>query len=364
MPVHDWKVKLKGKNDEWPKTNVKKVKKVKNDTKAKKNNNDKSKQQKKREKRAKQIKPKKPPGKEQTSIKQAAACVAADLVENVANKARRANSPEPPAKDDMKLLVGSDCSGYGSEFIALTMLQVNATLVFVAEKNDADRDLLRAVHHDVDFSKVIVYHNIRERDNNSAPYVDLFVSGAPCQPWPQAGEQLGLEDLHKRGAVIFHSLEYVICKRPKVVIIENKKGLAHANNKTMLECIVGILKDFGYCVEWKILNTKDNGIPHFRPRLYIVAVRCRYLHSSIEFPQSIARADFEQFINVDNCSAEPMPKSQWFRDAVDKAKKKWGETALNGSWLVIAMTSSKTYSNSMINCIPCITTSRGRHIPN
>ena len=48
----------------------------------------------------------------------------------------------------------------------------------------------------------------------------------------------------------------------------------------------------------------------------------------------------------------------------DKAKKKWGETALNGSWLVIAMTPSKTYSNSMINCIPCITTSRGRHIPN
>jgi DNA (cytosine-5)-methyltransferase 1 len=360
----DKKVKeVMGKNNVERETKVKNN--AKNSEKAKKK---KDKDKKNMEQTKKHIETRKNHGKDkrpqEAVLKKPAASVAGGFVEKVAKRARRAPSPELLESTDKAISIGSDCSGYGSDFIALTLLKVNARLVFVAEKDSDKRELLRASHPDVDFKQVIMYHDVTTRDNKKAPYVDMFFSGAPCQPWSQAGEQMGLEDLQKRGVVIFHSLEYVICKRPKIVVLENVKGLTQKKNSAILNGIINILKDVGYGVEWKILDTKENGIPHSRPRLYIVGIRSRCMCRSISFPRSIARAEFEQFIDVDDYSSEPMPESECFKVAIEKARKKWGDQVLNNSWLVVDTASSEQYSNSMMRCIPCITKSRGRHVLN
>ena len=209
-----------------------------------------------------------------------------------------------------------------------------------------------------------MYHDVTPRDNKKAVYLDLFFSGAPCQPWSQAGEQMGLEDLQKRGVVIFHSLEYVICKRPKIVVLENVKGLTQKKNSAILNGIINILKDVGYGVEWKILDTKENGIPHSRPRLYIVGIRSRCMCRSISFPRRIARAEFEQFmstITVRSLCQSPnvsrWPLRRQGRSGVTRC-------SITHGWLVVDTASSEQYSNSMMRCIPCITKSRGRHVLN
>ena len=288
----------------------------------------------------------------------------AAFAKSVAKRARRAASPEPPASSWPKITMGSDCAGYGSDFIALELLHVGATLVFVAEKDAGKRELLTAAHPNVDFNKTIVYLDVTKRDNNQAPYVDIFCTGAPCQPWSQAGEKQGLEDLQGRGVVLFHSLEYVRCKRPRVVVIENVKGLSHQPNKHVLDSILCAMKDLGYTVDWKIIDTKDHGIPHSRPRLYLVGVRSRYLVRAWEFPGRLrGQPMFDRFIDVDNKgSHDDHPDKKCFDEALAKAVKKHGAKKLAESWVIIDVGSSEKYSNSMRDCVPCITKSRGRSV--
>jgi DNA-cytosine methyltransferase len=282
----------------------------------------------------------------------------------VAKRARRAHSPEPPPqpRPGSSITVGSDCAGYGSDFIALKLLGIDATLVFVAEKDAGKRELLRAAHKELDFNNIIVYHDITKRDNDEAPYVDVYFTGAPCQAWSQAGLKQGLEDTLHRGVVIFHSIEYVRCKRPRVVVVENVKGLTFGENKKVLADIVGALSDLGYTVEFKVLNTKDHGIPHSRPRLYIVAIRTRFLAKCIEFPKRLrVQAGLASFIDIDDSRpSKDCPDTKCFTEAMLKAKDKHSQKTLSSSLVVIDVASSVNYSISMIGVVPCITKSRGR----
>ena len=284
----------------------------------------------------------------------------------VGKRARRALSPEPPPEPapGSGFLVGSDCAGYSSDFIAISLLGLDATLVFVAEMDAGKRELMRAAHTDIDFSKVIVYHDITKRDNTQAPYVDVFITGAPCQAWSQAGLKLGLEDTRHRGVVIFHSIEYVRCKRPRVVLIENVKGLMCGDHKPIFEDILGVLKDLGYTVEWRVVNTKDHGIPHSRPRLYIVAIRTRFLARSIVFPNRLHRsAALSLFIDGDDARpARECPTSKCFTEAMSKAETKHSKKMLSEMLVVIDTAASARYSTSMVGCVPCITKSRGRQL--
>jgi DNA-cytosine methyltransferase len=285
-----------------------------------------------------------------------------DFVKKLAKRTKRAESPEPAASstEPDTITVGSDCTGYGSDFIALSLLNLNVSLAFVAEKDPGKRELMKAAHRDVNWANVIVYHDITKRDNNKAPYVDLFYTGAPCQAYSQAGVRMALDDAQDRGVVIFHSIDYIRCKRPKIAIIENVKGLTMGANKEILDTIIGMLKDLGYTVEWKVLNTKDNGIPQSRPRVYIVAIRTRHLFKSISFPKAV-KCNLTSFIDVDDKRPpdEAPVNAKCFKDAMAKAIAKYGKD-LDEKWVVVDTSSSEKFSIAMEGCVPCITKSRGR----
>ena len=291
-----------------------------------------------------------------------------DFADAVVKRARRAKNEDTPCNEsDAKpgdcIRVGSDCAGYGSDFLSLMLLGVNAVLVFVAEKDALKRELMKATHRgDVDFSKVIMYHDITKRDCNLAPYVDVFFTSAPCQPFSPAGRNEGLEDSQHRGVVIFHSVDYVQCKRPRLVVIENVKGLSQGKNKKILERILNALRDLGYTVEWKILNTKDSCIPQSRPRLYIVGIRSRHLVSSIEFPCCLRQSPpLESFIDIDDVRpATDRPTTTTFQLALAKAREVFGDRKCNESLVVVDTGATEQFSTVMEGCMPCITKSRGR----
>ena len=57
----------------------------------------------------------------------------------------------------------------------------------------------------------------------NAPRVEILTSGFPCQPFSLAGKGGGTSD--PRGLVVFHVLQYVQKNLPRIVILENVKGL-------------------------------------------------------------------------------------------------------------------------------------------
>ena len=116
------------------------------------------------------------------------------------------------------------------------------------------------------------------------PYVDLLVFGFPCQAFSMAGKRQGFEDT--RGTLFYDALRYLKEHRPRYFIAENVKGLlSHDNGKTfqtIIDCLAKTTNyqmslmpfdNLDYHIHYKVLNTKDFGIPQNRERIFIIGIR-------------------------------------------------------------------------------------------
>lgn len=109
------------------------------------------------------------------------------------------------------------------------------------------------------------------------PDFDILCAGFPCQPFSICGRKLGFEDT--RGTLFFEICRIISQKKPKVVLLENVKNLVNHDKGNTLQTIITTLKDFGYNVVYKVLNSKDYGVAQSRERIIIVAT----LHGVFEF---------------------------------------------------------------------------------
>ena len=113
---------------------------------------------------------------------------------------------------------------------------------------------------------------MKDRKIDDLPNIDCYVCGFPCQPFSTAGDRKGVND--KRGIIFFECLKVIQKKKPKYFILENVKGLLTINEGKTFECIIESLQNLKiYNVEWKILNTKDYGIPQNRERVFIIGIQ-------------------------------------------------------------------------------------------
>ena len=102
-----------------------------------------------------------------------------------------------------------------------------------------------------------------------------------------AGKRMGFNDDYKgrcRGTLFFDVVEICEKHKPKVIFCENVKGLRIHDKGRTFEVITQTLKELGYQVFSKVLNSKDFGVPQNRERIYIVAFRNDVEASDFEFP--------------------------------------------------------------------------------
>ncbi|MDQ0174403.1 DNA (cytosine-5-)-methyltransferase [Bacillus chungangensis] len=116
-----------------------------------------------------------------------------------------------------------------------------------------------------------LYGDITKIKESNIPNHELIVAGIPCQAFSVAGKRRGFEDT--RGTLFFDVARIAKEKRPKVIWIENVKGLVGHDKGRTLDTIVQTLNDFGYTFDFNVLNSKYFGVPQNRERIFIVAVR-------------------------------------------------------------------------------------------
>ena len=118
----------------------------------------------------------------------------------------------------------------------------------------------------------------------SIPKFNICLAGFPCQAFSNAGHRQGFEDEKKRGTLFFDVAE--ICKKhqPEVIFCENVKGLIIHDKGRTLKVILSSFNEIGYDVYYKVLNSKDYGVPQNRERIYIVAFRNDLKITSFKFP--------------------------------------------------------------------------------
>lgn len=103
------------------------------------------------------------------------------------------------------------------------------------------------------------------------PDFDLLTGGFPCQSFSVAGKGLG--ELDTRGTLFNEIIRIAEVKQPKYMLLENVKGLTFKKHKATFEKILSELDRIGYNVVWKVLNSKNYGVPQNRERVWFVCFR-------------------------------------------------------------------------------------------
>ncbi len=97
---------------------------------------------------------------------------------------------------------------------------------------------------------------------------DLLCGGFPCQSFSIAGKRGGFKDT--RGTMFFEIARILSVKRPKLLLLENVKGLLSHDNGRTFGTILATLSELGYICQWQVLNSKNFGVPQNRERVFIV----------------------------------------------------------------------------------------------
>jgi len=181
------------------------------------------------------------------------------------------------------LRIGSLFSGYGGLDLAVAEV-LNAEVAWHCEWDDAPSKILEK-----HFPGVPNYRDVSKVDFSQVEQVDILTGGFPCQDLSLAGKRAGLQDGTRSGlwSEFARAIEQI---RPKLVVIENVRGLLSASANNGMEyseedlatlngrapiramgAVVGDLADLGYDCKWTGVRASDAGAPHNRFRIFIVA---------------------------------------------------------------------------------------------
>lgn len=153
---------------------------------------------------------------------------------------------------------------------AAKSLNINTECVFTSEIKPSAIDILNQ-----NFKNDKIFGDIRDVKTNNIPDFDFLLGGFPCQAFSAAGKRLGFLDT--RGTLFFEIERILKEKKPYGFILENVEGLVNHDKidkysltGRTLSTILNNLKELGYNVDWKVLNSKYFGLPQERKRVYIV----------------------------------------------------------------------------------------------
>jgi DNA (cytosine-5)-methyltransferase 1 len=112
--------------------------------------------------------------------------------------------------------------------------------------------------------------DIKELDGADIPPSDVWVAGFPCQDVSLArmGKRDGLSG--RQSGLFFEFARLVGERRPRVLVVENVPGLLSSHQGRDFGVVLGTLAELGYGLGWRVLNSRDFGVPQSRQRVFLV----------------------------------------------------------------------------------------------
>ena len=190
----------------------------------------------------------------------------------------------------------------------------NSECVFSSDFNKSVCESYSLNFNDFPFS------DITQLNEKEIPDHDLLCAGFPCQPFSIGGLRKGFEDV--RGTLFYDLVRIIKEKKPKVFILENVRGLTSHDGgktfKTIIDCLASRVngknysatgKSLNYNVFYKILNSKNFGVPQNRERIFIIG----FLNPKVEF-------EFPNNLPVTNSIIDILEKKPLLKDISDLSK--------------------------------------------
>jgi DNA (cytosine-5)-methyltransferase 1 len=145
-----------------------------------------------------------------------------------------------------------------------------ATLSANAKNLDCDTKIIHADIRTISPAQLLSELSLKKGE------LDLLFGGPPCQSFSLAGKQRGLED--DRGQLLFEIIRFAKALQPKVIFLEQVKGLLSSkgeNNKRgeVFEKFLKEMEAIKYTPKWRVIMAADYGVPQLRERLFVIATK-------------------------------------------------------------------------------------------
>ncbi len=165
--------------------------------------------------------------------------------------------------------IGTLFSGIGAIEHAFERLKIKHKIVFAGDIDDKCKKSYFANYNIAEedwHNDVCSFSALKYRDQ-----IDILMGGSPCQAFSMVGKRKGLDDA--RGTLFYEFARVVQETSPKLFIFENVKGLINHDGGKTWEVIFSVFKSLGYDIHFKVLNSKDYGIPQHRERIFCVGFK-------------------------------------------------------------------------------------------
>lgn len=160
------------------------------------------------------------------------------------------------------LTYGDVCSGISCPMFAFKNLGIDVDYLFACDNNKSCKRFLQDK-----WSPKEYHDDIRKIEY--LPHVDVMLAGFCCQPFSSANISIKFED-HPTRDLWLETIRCVKLSMPKMVILENVRGFTFKKHKPILDDLVSNLKELGYNVDYKVLDSRDYGTPQLRTRVFFI----------------------------------------------------------------------------------------------
>lgn len=179
---------------------------------------------------------------------------------------------------DIELFAGAGGLALGLEqagFEGLAYVEMNGDACETLRRNRPEWNVIERDVHEIDFKRY---------DGQ----VDLVSGGFPCQAFSMAGKRLGFGDI--RGTLFAEIIRCANETHPKMLLMENVKGLLSHDGGRTFETIRHEVEKAGYSLQWKILNASYHGVGQARERIVMIGIRDDLTDRiSFEYPEPDSR---------------------------------------------------------------------------
>ena len=110
--------------------------------------------------------------------------------------------------------------------------------------------------------------NVRRVNPEKIQDHEVLCAGFPCQSFSNAGKRMGFEDT--KGTLFFEIARIAKIKRPKILLLENVKGLLSNQRGDTFTRILQTLDELGYWITWQCIDSQYFRVPQHRERVFII----------------------------------------------------------------------------------------------
>lgn len=159
---------------------------------------------------------------------------------------------------------------------------------------DIDPDAVR--HLEANFCGPVYQANLENGIPNEGDFkkVDAIIAGPPCQGFSTAGKR---DFNDERNHLLPLTAELAVRLNPKVLVVENVRGVLSGKHKEYWERLVTTMRDNGFRTHTLKINTLDLGLPQTRNRVLLFAWRTKN-ESTFSIPHTYDKTLFKTLSGV------------------------------------------------------------------